>query len=116
MAYDESVASRIRAAVADRGGISERKMFGGLCFMINGNMFAGVMGNELMLRVGPERFEQALAQPGARPMDFSKRPMVGMVYVAPPAFETESALSDWLGQALDFAGAMPGKQPGEKRR
>ena len=116
MAYDESVAQRIRDAVARQEGVSERKMFGGLCFMVNGNMFAGVMGNELMLRVGAERFDEALAQPFARPMDFTNRPMVGMVYVAPGGFESKDALSGWLGRALDFAGAMPAKEPGQKRK
>lgn len=115
MAYDEGIAQRIRAAVGQQG-IIERKMFGGLCFMINGNMFAGVMGNELMLRVGTERFDEALAQPFARPMDFAKRPMPGMVYVAPGGFESAEALSAWLNRALDFAGAMPAKQPGQRRR
>ena len=116
MAYDEDVARRIREAVSSQDGVSERKMFGGLCFMINGNMFAGVMGNELMLRIGAERFDEALSQPFARPMDFSSRPMVGMVYVAPGGFESDDALSSWLSQALAFAASMPAKAPGEKRR
>ena len=116
MAYDEGVAQRIREAVVSQDGVSERKMFGGLCFMVNGNMFAGVMGNELMLRVGVERFDEALAQPFTRPMDFTNRPMVGMVYVAPAGFESDNALSAWLSRALDFAGSMPAKPPGEKRK
>ena len=116
MAYNEAAAERVRAAVAQQEGISERRMFGGLCFMVNGNMFAGVMGNDLMLRVGAGRFDEALSQPHARPMDFAKRPMVGMVYVAPPGYETDSQLSEWLGLALAFALAMPSKQPGEKRK
>ena len=80
MAYDEDVANRVRQAVAAHTGLSERKMFGGLCLMVNGNMFAGIRGDELMLRVGQERFEQLLAKPGARPMDFTGRPMNGMVF------------------------------------
>ena len=116
MAYDETVADRERRAVAAHLGLSERKMFGGLCLMVNGNMFAGIIGDELMLRVGMERFEALLAKPGARPMDFTGRPMKGYLYVAPHAFATEKALSTWLEAALAFVETLPAKQPGAKRR
>lgn len=112
MAFDEDVASRVRQSVAAHAGISERKMFGGLCLMVNGNMFAGVNGNELMLRVGPQRFEDLLAKPGARPMDFTGRPMNGYLYIASSAFESDEALSDWLENALAFVETLPAKQPG----
>jgi TfoX/Sxy family transcriptional regulator of competence genes len=112
MAYDEAVAARVREAVAGHANLSERKMFGGLCLMVNGNMFAGVMGEELMLRVGPKRFEELLARPAARPMDFTGRPMNGYVYVAPEGFATPKALSAWLEAALEFVEALPPKQPG----
>ena len=109
MAYDEDVADRVRKAVAAHTGLSERKMFGGLCLMVNGNMFAGVMGDELMLRVGPQRFEELLAKPGARPMDFTGRPMNGYLYVSPIAFATDKALTTWLEDALSFAETLPAK-------
>ena len=80
--------------------------------MVNGNMFAGVMGEELMLRVGPKRFEELLAKPGARPMDFTGRPMNGYLYVSAPAFATDKALSTWLEDALGFVETLPAKQPG----
>ena len=114
MAYDESVAGRVRQAVAANDGLSERKMFGGLCLMLNGNMFAGIIGDELMLRVGPQRFEELLAKPGVRPMDFTGRPMNGYLYVAAQAFARDEDLSVWLQPALSFVESLPAKQPGSK--
>ncbi len=92
MAYDEGLAQRIREALDDRPGIAERKMFGGLCFTLNGNMACGVTGDELMVRVGPDKHAEALERPHARKMDFTGRPMKGLVagdfseiYESPPA-------------------------------
>ena len=116
MAYDEGVADRVREAVAKHGGLSERKMFGGLCLMVNGNMFAGIIGEELMLRVGPERFEELLSEPAARPMDFTGRPMKGYLYIAPDGFAADGALSTWLEAALAFVESLPAKQPGAKKK
>jgi TfoX/Sxy family transcriptional regulator of competence genes len=112
VAYDESVANRVRQAVAQHAGLSERKMFGGLCLMVNGNMFAGIIGEEMMLRVGPRRFEELLAKPGARPMDFTGRPMNGYLYVSSPAFARDEDLSTWLEDALSFVEGLPAKQAG----
>jgi TfoX/Sxy family transcriptional regulator of competence genes len=114
MAYDEAVADRVRKAVAAHDGLSERKMFGGLCLMLGGNMFAGIIGDELMLRVGAERFEELLAKPGARPMDFTGRPMNGYLYISPHAIATDKDLSTWLDTALGFVETLPSKQPGAK--
>jgi TfoX/Sxy family transcriptional regulator of competence genes len=114
MAYDEHTADRVRRAIAHHDGLSERPMFGGLCLMVNGNMFAGIRNDELMLRVGPERFEELLAKPGARPMDFTGRPMHGYLYVASSAFERDEDLSAWLEDALWFVESLPPKQPGAK--
>jgi TfoX/Sxy family transcriptional regulator of competence genes len=108
MAYDDVLAERVRAIMA-RDGLSERKMFGGLCFMLNGNMVAGVEQRGLMLRVGPERFADALARPGARVMDFTGRPMVGYIYVARSACETDASLRSWLDEALGFVETLPPK-------
>ena len=115
MAYDEVLAERVRAIVA-RDGLSERKMFGGLCFMLKGNMAAGVEQRGLMLRVGPGRFEDALARPGARPMDFTGRPMVGYVYVARSACETDADLKSWLDEALSFVETLPPKSGSKPSR
>lgn len=115
MAYDESVAQRVRSAIQGRDGVSERKMFGGLCLMLNGNMFAGIINDELMLRVGPANSDELLARPGARPMDFTGRPMKGYLYVAASAFATPADLKDWLGHALSFVEALPPKGTAKKQ-
>ena len=109
MAYDEAVAQRIRRAIGGRDGLSERKMFGGLCLMLHGNMFAGLIKDELMLRVGTDRSDELLARPGARPMDFTGKPMKGYLYVEPSAFATPDALKGWLGHALSFVDTLPPK-------
>ena len=110
MAYDEQVAERIRTTLAETDGISERKMFGGIAFLHHGNMVCGVMHKTLMLRLGAERAETALDEPHARPMDFTGRPMRGMVYVDPPGFSTDQALAAWIGRALEFAATLPPKR------
>ena len=109
MAYDEVLAERVRRALTGRADLSERKMFGGIAFMLRGNMCCGIVRNDLMVRVGPERHEEALAQPHARPMDFTGRPMRGMVYVTPEGCRTDEALKRWVEQGLNFAATLPAK-------
>ena len=109
MAYDEVLAERVRRALAGRNDLSEKKMFGGIAFMLHGNMSCGVEKYQLMVRVGPERHEEALAQPHARPMDFTGRPMRGMVYVTPEGCRTDEALKRWVEQGLNFAATLPAK-------
>jgi TfoX/Sxy family transcriptional regulator of competence genes len=116
MAYDEAFADRVRTALNGHGSLSERKMFGGLCFMLNGNMCAGVQDKGLMLRVGPGRFEAALARPGARPMDFTGRAMKGFLYVDREACETDAELESWLGEAAGFVETLPPKQGSKPMR
>ena len=81
MAYDQKLADRIRALVAGRPGVSEKAMFGGLAFLLDGRMFCGVNKDDLMVRAGPARHDEALAKPHARSMDFTGRPMKGYVFV-----------------------------------
>jgi TfoX/Sxy family transcriptional regulator of competence genes len=109
MAYSEELARRIRRLLPDGDRTTERKMFGGLAFMVGGNMACGVIGDELMVRVGPEQVEAALAEPDARPMDFIGRPMKGMVYVAAKALRSDGALSTWVGRGAAYAGSLPAK-------
>lgn len=109
MAYDEDLASRVRVRLARESGVSERKMFGGLTFLLNGNMCCGVAKDDLMLRVGVERERAALARPHARPCDFTGRPMGGMIMVAPAGTETDKALGAWLRPAVAFASSLPAK-------
>lgn len=109
MAYNEALAARLRKLLDGEGPISERKMFGGLAFMLAGTMVCGVMGDEMMARVGPERYDTALATPGARPMDFTGRPMKGMVTITGVVLATDEGLRGWLDQALDYARSLPAK-------
>lgn len=109
MSFDPGLAQRIRETLADRPGVTERKMFGGLAFMVNGNMVAGVLGDTLMARVGPDAHAAALARAHVREMDFTGWPMKGYVYVDAPGLEEDSALAGWVGECLRFVGALPGK-------
>jgi TfoX/Sxy family transcriptional regulator of competence genes len=109
MAFSEALADRVRDALGKRKGITERKMFGGLAFLLNGNMCCGVMGDQLMLRLGESGAVEALAEPHTLPMDFTGRPMKNMVYVEPAGLASEEALRRWVGQAVAFASSLPAK-------
>ena len=109
MAYDEELAERVRGALAGCEGLTEKRMFGGIAFMLRGNMSCGIVSDKLMVRVGPERFDEALTLPHARPMDFTGRPMRGMVYVTPEGCRTDEALKRWVEQGLNFAATLPAK-------
>jgi TfoX/Sxy family transcriptional regulator of competence genes len=89
--------------------VTEKKMFGGLAFMRRGNLCAGVVGEELMLRVGPVAYDDALAQQHAREMNFTGKPMKGLVYVATAGIDADADLTAWIGRGLAFAGAYPAK-------
>ena len=108
MAYDEQLAERIRAILGDDPGIDERKMFGGLAFLLDGNMFVGIT-QDLMVRVGPEAWSDALAQPHTREMDFTGRSMKGYVYVSAEGTAEDADLAAWIERALDFVGTLPPK-------
>jgi len=109
MAFDEGLAQRIRETLDERIGVSEKKMFGGLCFLVGGNMACGVIGEELMVRVGPDAYEDSLAQPHAREMDFTGRALRGMVYVSAEGAEEDADLSTWVGRGAGFAASLPVK-------
>lgn len=116
MACDEQLVERIRAVLKGSHGAGERRMFGGVCFTINGNMVCGVVKDDLMVRVGPDNYEDALKQPHARPMDFTGRPMKGYVFVAAPGVKSESSLKDWVGAGVAHVRTLPPKSPQRKRR
>lgn len=108
MPYDPHLADLMRQAVADRAGITEKKMFGGFCYMLNGNMLCGVEVGRFMFRVGKELEGQALAKPGASPMDFTGRPMGGIIWVdADEAID--AGLDSWLDFAAQFVGGLKPK-------
>jgi TfoX/Sxy family transcriptional regulator of competence genes len=109
MAYDEQLAERLRGALKRKRGVAEKKMFGGLTFLVNGNMAVGIVGDDLMVRVGADATQDALAQPHARPMDFTGRPMKGMVFVAPAGLEGSKKLAAWVDRGVRHARTLPKK-------
>ncbi len=109
MAYDEDVADRIRVVLGGHAGVSEMRSFGGLSVLLNGNMCCGVLNDELVVRVGPGAYEDAVTRPHARPMDFTGRPMKGWVYVAPAGFADDSELDGWVALGVEFASSLPVK-------
>lgn len=106
MAFDEDLAARIRRVIGKKGGLSERKMFGGLAFLLNGKMFCGVLGRDLVARLGAEQAQSALKQSHVRPMDFTGRPMKGYVYVAPEGLKTDRALRTFVRRAITFTSSL----------
>ena len=109
MAYNPELADRMREALHGRQGFTEKKMFGGIAFMLNGNMCCGVANDDLMLRVGPQGYEAALDQPHARLMDFTGRPMKGFVFVGPDGLGDDDALEGWLQRGIAFVQSLPVK-------
>jgi TfoX/Sxy family transcriptional regulator of competence genes len=112
MAVDEGLASRIRAAVTSARGApaEEKKMFGGIAFMVDDKMCVGVHESKLMVRVGPDRHDAAIKQPGARIMDFSGRPMVGFLFVDPPGYRTDRDLDKWVRWSLEYVATIHAKK------
>ena len=113
MAVDQKLAARVRKLLADRSDLTERRMFGGLTFMVRGHMCCGVQGNELILRLGPDGADEALASPRARPIDFTGRPLAGFVTVGRDGLSGH-ALERWIERAVAWAESLPPKT--SKRR
>lgn len=109
MAYDEGLAHRVWAILSDKPGIVEKKMFGGVGFMLDGNMACGVNKDDLIVRVGPDKYEQTVIQPHVRPFDFTGRPMKGWVMVGPDGVSADKDLQDWVMQGITFARSLPPK-------
>jgi TfoX/Sxy family transcriptional regulator of competence genes len=110
VAYDERLTDRVRDILAGDPALRERKMFGGLAFMLDGNMCCGIVRARLMLRLGADLAEKALERTHVHPMDFTGRTMTGMVYVAPEG-PRGKALRRWVEQAAGFARTLPPKRP-----
>ena len=110
MAYDEDLAGRVRAVLAKRRRVEEKRMFGGLTFMVGGHMCCGVLGGDLMVRVGPLAHAEAVARPQARPMDFTGKPMRGMVYVGVQGTREDADLEAWVDRGLRFVASLPAKK------
>ena len=109
MAYDEGLAALVREVLGERAAVEEKRMFGGLCFLVDGNMCCGIVGDTLMVRVGPDGHEDALRRPHARMMDFTGRPLRGMVYVGPEGISEDRDLEDWVDSGFSFAASLPPK-------
>lgn len=109
MAYNEDVAGRLRKILERRKGITERKMFGGLTFLMNGNMCCGVIDKNVVLRLGKEGAEKALQERHTREMDFTGTPLASMVYLRAAGYKTDEDLRGWVKRALDFAKTLPAK-------
>ncbi len=109
MAYDEGLAQRMRDALQDQHGLDEKKMFGGVGFMLRGNMACGVHGDDMIVRVGPAAYDAALAEEHARPFDMTGRPMKGWVWVAQEGFAEDTDLEAWVQRGVGFALSLPAK-------
>ena len=102
MAYDLETAERVRRILSSRSDVAEKRMIGGLSFLVDGSMCCGVAGNALMVRVGAQARERTLAEPHVRPMEFAGRALAGFVCVDPAGFQTEASLAGWVQRGIDF--------------
>jgi TfoX/Sxy family transcriptional regulator of competence genes len=109
MAYDEDLADRVREQLAAEPAVAEKAMFGGLAFLLEGNMAVGISGQELMVRVGPDASDDALARPHARPFDMTGRPMKGWILVASEGVAEERDLAAWVARGVELARSLPAK-------
>jgi TfoX/Sxy family transcriptional regulator of competence genes len=110
LAFDESLATRIRDALARKRGVEEKKMFGGVGFLLNGNMLVGVWKDSLIVRLGPDNYEDALLEPHAKEFNITGRAMKGWVLVEPEGVEGDGQLKTWIERATKFVKALPGKE------
>lgn len=111
MTYSESQAGRVRKELAGQAGITEKEMFGGIAFLLGGNMAVGVHGEDLIVRVDPEQTDSLLREPGAKPFDLSgsRGPPAGWLLVAPSGYRTDAALRTWIGRGTSYASSLPKK-------
>jgi TfoX/Sxy family transcriptional regulator of competence genes len=109
MPFDETLAKRVRTLLRGTDSLTERKMFGGLAFMVNGHMCCGIVGKNLVVRTGPDQYQAALAQPHARPMNFTGRAMRGFVFVDPFGCGSTRELKAWVQRGLHFVLSLPPK-------
>jgi len=109
MAYNEKIETRIKKLVSGWKNTDSKKMFGGICHLLNGNMFCGVHKDFLILRLGREKAENAMKLPHVRPFDITGKPMKGWVMVAEDGFKTDDELKNWLNQTRKFAETLPMK-------
>jgi len=109
MGYDKTLAERVRRILSARQDVVEKPMIGGLSFMVGGAICCGITSAAVMVRVGPEAYEWALAQPYVRPMVFAHKPLAGYVLIDPEGCEMDEALATWIQRGLDFVATLPAK-------
>ena len=109
MAFDEELAGRIRVRLGKHPGVTEKRMFGGVVFLANGNMACGVHGAEMIVRLDPADTDAALAREDTRVFDLSGRPMRGWILVRPVGLRTDAAVSKWVDAGMRYAGSLPPK-------
>ncbi len=116
MAYNEKLADRVSEALASLAGVEEKKMFGGICYMVNGKMCVGIIDDELMCRIGPDVYKAALEKKGCREMDFTGKPMMGYVYVSEEGLKTKRDFDYWIGLSLEFNKKAKASKKTKKRK
>ncbi|MDR0780277.1 MAG: TfoX/Sxy family protein [Pseudomonadales bacterium] len=109
MAYDKGLAERIRDLLQEQDDLDEKPMFGGLCFMLGSHMCCGIVGDMLMARVGPQAYEDCLQEPYVSAMDFTGKPLAGLVYVASEGIAEDAALAQWVQRCATFVRSLPPK-------
>jgi len=109
MAYDEGLAQRVREEIEELPGFDEKKMFGGICFLLNGNMACGVLNDDIIVRVGADNYEESLRLSYTREFDLTGRSMKGWVVVSSKGLESDEGLGQWLKKGVDFARSLPPK-------
>lgn len=109
MAYDLTLAQRVRKLIGSSEGLSEREQFGGIAFLLRGNVACGILGDELLVRVGPERHEEAMRSKEARPFSLTGRPSKGWILIRQAGLKSPASLKRWVEMGLDFAGTLPPK-------
>jgi TfoX/Sxy family transcriptional regulator of competence genes len=109
MAFDEALAARVRPLVSGTAGVVEKKMFGGLAFLVGGNMSVGIHGPDLIVRIDPAETDAALEEAGVRVFDITGRPMKGWLLVSPQALAGKAALARWVKRSVSYAQSLPAK-------
>jgi hypothetical protein len=109
MAFDASIADRVRPLMRRKRGFAEKKMFGGVGFLLDGNMCVGVWKEFLIVRCGPDAYQDALQRRGVREFDITGRAMAGWVMIEPVGFRDDAELTEWVTLAVDFVRTLPGK-------
>lgn len=112
MTYEEKLAAQIAEVLKGKREVSQKKMFGGLCFLLNGNMLCGIAKGKLVARVGPDHYEKALRLKNTAPMDFTGKPLKGMVYVLPEGTKSKTSVKRWVEKSVAFVQTLPKKNKG----